>query len=211
MKKTLMTVIVAMTFMTALAQGADTELNQLIQVVKLLRVQTEANFTRATQILTADQKWTPMNETGRVRDEECKASDKVEGFKLNRVLSKVEKGRKTVATHGDMLNGEDERYDYSLYERALKPGKSATYTLKGREGRQTFVIVPFSAAAKGLSATATIAGKKYSAKPAADGTITIVCDTKALKRSQNFQLTVTNGNKSAAQSFVIINHNTRNK
>ena len=96
---------------------------------------TEANFKKATGILSADMKWTPMNETGSVRPEECKPSDRVKGFKLNRILFKAEGSRKYVSTHGDMINGEDARFDYSLYERTL--GKGFGMVLFAWKKRQT--------------------------------------------------------------------------
>ena len=83
-------------YLMPLSAQTDKELASLVNVVKLLRVSTEANFKKATGILSADMKWTPMNETGSVRPEECKPSDRVKGFKLNRILFKAEGSRKYV-------------------------------------------------------------------------------------------------------------------
>ncbi len=197
----------------AVAQSAtdDKELSSLIDVVKLLRVSNETNFNKATQILTSDTKWTPMDETGAVREgKECKASEKVPGFKLNRILSKVNGSRKYVSTHGDMVNGEDTRYDYSLYERALKGKTEVKYQLKGREGRQVFVIVPYNASAK-LEVAIECNGKRVvKGTPNPDGSVVVSWGKGVPSKSQVFTLSIKN-NESSSQSIVIINHNTRKK
>lgn len=188
----------------------DKELSSLVDVVKMLRTSNEGNFNKAIQILTNDAKWTPMDETGAVREgKECKASEKVPGFKLNRILSKVNGGSKYVSTHGDMVNGEDTRYDYSLYERALKAKTEIKYQLKGREGKQTFVIVPFNTSAK-FDVAIECNGRIISGTPNPDGTIVVSWGEGVPTKAQEFSLHIKNKTGSS-QSFVIINHNTRKK
>lgn len=183
----------------------DKELASLVGVAKMLRVQNEANFEKAKQILKADDKWTPMSETGDVRDTECKPVDKALGFKLNRILTSVARERKYVSTKGEMLNGEDERYNYSLYERSLKKKSEATYTLKNRHGKQTIIIVPFNAQKGNL--TVRINGKRLSSAKELDDGI-IICGFSV----KNKDITLTVSNKSTEPlSFVIINHNSRKK
>lgn len=188
----------------------DRELAALVDIVKMLRESNETNFRKATDILTSDMKWTPMDETGAVRDGvECKASENVPRFKLNRILSRVDGSRKYVSTHGDMVNGEDTRYDYSLYERALKPKAKVEYALKGREGRQTFIVVPYNTTAK-LDVSIVINGKKIVGQSDADGTVVVNVDKNLPVKTDKLNLSVTN-RTNAPQSFVIINHNTRKK
>lgn len=183
----------------------DKELASLVDVVKLLRVQNEKNFNKATKILKADKKWTPMNETGELKDTECKPSEKTPGFKLNRILISVARGRKYVSTKGEMLNGEDERYHYSLYERSLKKKSEATYRLRNRSGKQTFVIVPFNKQKGNL--TVMVNGKKPSStKETEDGTL--ICNFVA--NGSEISLTVKNHSINP-MSFVIINYNSRKK
>lgn len=188
----------------------DRELAALVDIVKMLRESNETNFRKATDILTSDMKWTPMDETGAVRDGvECKASENVPRFKLNRILSRVDGSRKYVSTHGDMVNGEDARYDYSLYERALKPKAKVEYALKGREGRQTFIVVPYNTTAK-LDVSIVINGKKIVGQSDADGTVVVNVDKNLPVKTDKLNLSVTN-RTNAPQAFVIINHNTRKK
>ena len=187
----------------------DAELSKLVSAVKLLRTGTQENYEKATQILTDDTKWTAMSETGAVRNEECSIKDKVSRFKLNRILSKAESGRKYVSTHGDMINGEDARFDYSLYERSLKAGKSASYTLKGRSGEQTFVIVPYSTKADiDVSLKMGNSPIKFTKEKQADGTVIVRWTEKTPGGKTPITISLTNKG-SEPQAFVIINHNTR--
>lgn len=188
------------------AQTMDDELTSLVGVVLSLREQDAAHFNKAVEQLTDDTKWTAMDELGVLKSQECKPTDNVPSFKLNRILNKAESGRRYVSQRGDFLNGEDPRYCYSLFERSVKADSMVTYTLKGRVGAQTFVIIPFDADANlsvefsspdvffaevkktvGMSVFRSDAGQK------ADSHITI--NVKNLDNTNH--------------SFAIINHNAR--
>ena len=167
--------------MTAFAQKVemDKELTSLVDAVKILRTPGEGSYNKAKQLLMADTKWTPMNETGDLQPTECRPSEK-----------------------SDMLNGEDARYSYSLYERSLKKGKSATYSLKNRTGKQTIVLVPYSE--KKGSLTLKVNGKKPTVTEQEDGTL--VCAFNATGK----ELSLSVSNQSGAPlSFVILNYNSR--
>ena len=208
--KILALIAVLLTFTTVQAQNIrDTELSKIVSAVKLLRTDTQENFHKASKIFTEDTKWTAMNETGSLRSEECSPKDKVTRFKLNRILSKAESSRKYVSTHGDMINGEDSRYDYSLYERSLKAGKSVSYTLNGRSGKQTFVIVPHSQNAD-IDVAISQNGKavKFTKEKQSDGTL--IAHWTENTPNRNAPITLSIKNKSTqSQAFVIINHNSR--
>ena len=182
----------------------DEELSALVDVVKILRNPGESNFHKATKLLKADEKWTPMNETGRLKATECKASEIIPTFKLNRILISVMKEQKRISTTGTMLNGEDSRYNYSLYERSLKKGKSAIYKLKKRYGKQTFVLVPYTKKKESLSVL--IDGKKPITTEQEDGTL--IC---SFNSSGNEILLAVTNKSGAALSFVLLNHNSRKK
>ncbi len=182
----------------------DKELASLVDMVKMLRNPTESNFNQVKKLLKADERWTPMNETGKLQSTECKASEGIPGFKLNRIMYSVTKEQKRVSTPGSMLNGEDSRYNYSLYERSLKKGKSATYKLRKRDGKQTFVLVPY--VGKKGSLSVLVDGKKRVTTEQEDGTLVCSFDSTG----KEISLSVTN-RSGAALSFVIINHNSRKK
>ncbi len=180
----------------------DKELASLVKVSKMLRNPSKANYNKAKQLLKADEKWTPMNETGDLQANECKASEKTSSFKLNRLLNSIAKEKKRVSTTGTMLNGEDSRYHYSLYERSLKKGKSATYQLRNRSGQQTLVLVPF--VKKKGSLSIFVDGEKTNITEEEDGTV--ICTFNATGKEISFTVTNKSG---AALPFVILNHNSR--
>ena len=189
----------------------DKELQSLIEAVRMLRHSNEDTFAKVSQLLSADNKWTSMTELGVRQPTECLPADKVPGFKLNRILSKAEGGRKYVCTHGDMLNGEDERYNYSLYERAVKAGEEVCYQLKGREGAQVFVLLPFKGKEAGFSGYLQIGTEKPIEFTSAGMDEDLLCaflSSPSLTRETNISITIRN-HSMENQSFVIINHNTR--
>lgn len=205
MKKTLTLILSLFCVVTIQAQEVkmDKELSSLVGLVKMLRVQNETNFDKAVQQLKGDYSWTVMSETGDIRKTECKPADKVRGFKLNRIMNKALNGRKCVSSKDEMLNGEDPRYDYSLYERSLKGKNKATYTLKNRQGKQTLVVVPFNSQKGSLSVE--VNGKAIaSTQEGEDGTL--VCSFMA--DDKPLSLTISNHIKNSL-SFVILNHNSR--
>lgn len=210
-KRIIMAFIASMLVFTGKAQTKDKELNSLVGLVEQLRDGRSDSYSRVQEMLKADSKWTPMNETGTLKEQECKPSEITKRFKLNRILSKVDNDRKYVATHGDMLNGEDERYNYSLYERSVKAKASVSYTLKGREGKQTFVVVPYLANNSGLTATIRIAnGSTAKFQKQANGTLVYTSNYASTERNDVITITVTNAS-SSNQAFVLLNHNSRNK
>ena len=207
MKKKFILLFLLLCSLTLQAQkgNMDKELSYLIGIVKMLRVQNAANFDKALQQLKSDYLWTPMCETGEIRKTECKPADKVRGFKLNRIMTNALKERKHVSTKDEMLNGEDSRYKYSLYERSLKGNSKATYTLNKRYGNQTLVVVPFNGQ-KGSLSMEVNSRAIASTQEGEDGTL--VCYFEA--NAQPLSLTIENHSKTP-MSFVILNHNSRNK
>ena len=76
---------------------------------------------------------------------------------------------KRVGAKQEMLSGEDLNYNYSLLEKSVKGQQKVSYSFRGREGRQTFVLVPFQTDAV-LSATLRCGDKTIgSAKRESDG------------------------------------------
>ena len=190
----------------------DEELQSLVAVVKMLRNSNENAFNQVSLLLASDEKWTPMSELGVRQSTECLPVDRVAGFKLNRILSKAEGNRKFVYTHGDMLNGEDERYNYSLYERSVKAGQKVNYRLKGREGTQIFVLIPFHGEQSGLSGEIQLEQEAPVVFQLENETDRDVMSARIvsseLTREKEIVLTVRNG-RSENQSFVLINYNSR--
>ena len=188
----------------------DAELLFLVKTVCELRNADESTYRRVHDKLNADKAWTPMNETGSVKDGECRPYDKVPGFKLNRLLSQIASERKGVSVHGDMLNGNDKRYNYSLYERSVHAGAAVDYQLKYREKIQWLVIVPYYSDGAGLSASVCIEGQEpVLFNNMKDGCLVAFLDCPELSENQLLTISVKGGSRD--QSFVLLNHNTREK
>lgn len=205
MKKLLISLAFAAVSLPAFSQKKpDGELRALVQAVCQLRSSGAKEAVKQT--LLANEHWTPMNETRGAREGECKPGEATR-FELNAMLSAIGRERKYVTTHGDMLNGEDPRYDYSLYEHAVYAGQTVTYTLKGREGRQWFVIVPYQE--NGIKeASLQVDGEAPRLfQSGENGTLVLYLNTPKLQRNQTLTLKVSGG--ASNQSFVILNHNSR--
>ena len=185
------------------------ELESLVQSVCELRNADEKTYQAVRERFVNDREWTPMNETGSHKDGECHPYDQVPGFKLNRLLTLVAGDRKYVSVHGDMLNGEDKRFHYSLYERSVHAGKTVCYELRGRVGCQWFVIVPFSMDSSALSATVTLPGQAPQPfTDAGNGVKAVYLESPELTREQIVTITVSGG--AVDQAFVLLNHNIGN-
>ena len=198
---------------TVSAQQNDKELNSLVTMVKNLRQTSEAEkkqaFNDTFQSLVADTAWTPMNELRDNNGAECPHSDKsLPRFRLNRMLSKAEQVHQgvAVATNG-FMNGQDPRFNYSLYEKSVMAGKRVSYTFSGREGRQVFVVVPYKTSAK-LNAKLLVSGKEAaSSQRLSDGTLVLEC-TESINTKTPLTLEISNEG-SEGMAMVILNHNTR--
>lgn len=198
---------------TVSAQQNDKELNSLVTMVKNLRqagvAEQKQAFNNTFQSLVADTAWTPMNELRDKNSAECPHSDKsLPRFRLNRMLSKAEQVHQgvAVATNG-FMNGQDPRFNYSLYEKSVMAGKRVSYTFSGREGRQVFVVVPYKTSAK-LNAKLLVSGKEAaSSQRLSDGTLVLEC-TENINTKTPLTLEISNEG-SEGMAMVILNHNTR--
>ena len=174
-------------FFTASAQNAslDAELGKLVDLVKRLRTPSEAQqkkaYDAAIRPLADDTKWTPMNELRDKNGAECRPADKtVRRFRLNTLLNNAERRRNGLSASTDnFLNGQDEAYNYSLYEKSIKAGDRLLW--------------------KGKSiGTTTRQG---------DGT-QVLTTKERIGKDDTLTLEISN-NGSSPLSLVILNHNTR--
>lgn len=181
----------------------DATLKKQVQAVCKLRQDSEKTYNEVKKQLSEDTSWTPMNETDQEQDGEC-TPGRVPGFKLNRLLNQIAVSRVERTTQGHFLNGEDSRYDYSLFERSVQAGKTVSFELKGREGLQCFVLVPYSKNTGVISATIEVKdGEKVVFSDSGDHVLLAGINCP---QGKTLILSVT-GIKD--QSFVILNHNSR--
>ncbi len=185
-------------------EAQNDELNKLADIVKSMQTGGEKAYKDAITALASDKLWTPMDEPTIDRDVECKASDRVPGFRLNSVLTHAENKERYQTTTGNHLNGADIRYNYSLFEKTLKSGKTASFSLQGRWGKQVIIIIPFNVCAK-ITAKASGGDTDFTVTPSGNGSLKL---TGSVLKGQPLNLTVTN-DCGEHISYVILNYNSR--
>ena len=202
MKKYILLLFVAICFISTKAQ--NDELNKLTDIVRSLQTCGEKAYKDAINTLAADKLWTAMDELTIDRNIECRASERVPGFRLNSALTNAENKERYQTSTGNHLNGADIRYNYSLFEKTLKPAKTATFSLPQRWGEQILIIIPFNPQSE-IEATSNGGDKDFIATPNGNGSLKL---TGSVIKGKPLHLTVTN--KSAENiSYVILNYNSR--
>lgn len=202
MKKYILWLFVTFCFISAKSQ--NDELNKLTDIVKSLQTGGEKAYNDAIATLAADKLWTPMDELAIDRNVECRASDRVPGFRLNAALTNAENKERYQTTTGNHLNGADMRYNYSLFEKTLKAGKTATFALRQRWGKQVVIIIPFKVGAK-ITAKAIGGDKDFTVLPIGNGGLRL---TGTVVKGQALNLQVSN-ESGENLSYVILNYNSR--
>lgn len=200
MKNFIIAIFVLASVVSAYAQ--DEELNKLVDIVSSLRHGGENAYKSAITSLSTDKTWTPMDELGINKDVECRTSDHTPGFRLNSVLTNAENAERYQTSTGNHLNGADSRYNYSLFEKTLKAGKSVSYKLNQRWGPQIFIIIPY---AGNLDVSVSSDGQVFANSSLGNGAVKIVGN--AVK---GLPVVVSVRNDDVENvSYVIINYNSR--
>lgn len=203
MNRIIITLSILLSVLATRAQ--DAELNILTDIVKSLQSGGEKAYNAAVKKLAADKNWTPMDEIGIDRNIECKASERVPGFKLNSVLTNAENKERYQTTTGNHINGADSRFNYSLFEKTLKPGKTAAFSLPERWGEQTIIIMPYQGEKAKVSAAASSGNNVFTVTSLGNGAVKLT--GKAIK-GEPLSLKVSNGSEGNI-SYVILNYNSR--
>lgn len=202
MKRYILLLFVTVCFISATAQ--NDELNKLTDIVKSLQTGGEKAYKDAIAILAADKLWTPMDELTIDRNVECRASDRIPGFRLNSALTNAESKERYQTSTGNHLNGADIRYNYSLFEKTLKTARTATFFLPQRWGEQVLIIIPFNPQSK-IEATANGGDNDFIATPNGNGSLKL---TGTVVKGKPLNLTITNKSDEDI-SYVILNYNSR--
>ncbi len=200
--KKLFVIVLAVIMPCICVFAQDAELNRLADIVFSLQSGGEKAYNNAVIQLAADKLWTPMDELTIDRAVECKASERVPGFRLNAVLTNAENENRYQTSTGNHLNGADSRYNYSLFEKTLRAGKTTTFTLPGRWGEQEIIIIPYQGL---LDASAKCGDAPLKLSKMSNGCLKL--SGRASKDSP-LTLTITNQSESSI-SYVIINYNSR--
>lgn len=188
-------------------QVTDKELQKLMSTVSSMRHANQTTWNAAQTTLTNDSLWTALDEIERHQNEYWVLGN--DCFKLNKIHNKIS-GHDKDMLPGEMLNGNDTRYDYSITERGIKAGRTVSYELTHRVGRQTFVVMPYHKGCVDLEVKMFRNGHDigHSARDA-EGNI-IVSITENIQDDDVLRLDITNQD-TRNMPIVIINHNTRRK
>lgn len=206
MKKilTLLSIIIITIGYTYAQTKIDTELQRLTKTVASLRQSDKSTWDDALKTFQQDSLWTTMDELAKDENEYWLIGD--QHFKLNAILNQCSNHDKKMV-RGDFLNGNDPHYNYSLTERGVKRLSSVSYEMSYREGRQTFVIMPYIATPEKIEAKAYLNNTPVGETTISNGNVVLNINA-SIKKSDILRLVITNlGNDD--MPVVIINHNTR--
>ena len=206
MKKAFLLFIIGiLIFEQAFAQTkADPELQKLTKTIATLRYSNERTWKEALKTFAQDSLWTTLDEIARDDNESWLLGDKQ--FKLNPILNQCS-GHDRKMVRGDFLNGNDPHYNYSLTERSIKKMCSVSYKMSCREGRQTFVVMPYNPKTAQLEVKSYLNDKLVGETSIDNGNIVLSINANVIK-SDIIRIVITNLSNED-MPVVIINHNTR--
>lgn len=196
--------ILSIIFCANSVKAQNDELNKLTDMVKAMQTGGKKAYKDAIEMLSSDKLWTPMDELTIDHNVECRASDRVPGFRLNSAMTNAESKERYQTSTGNYLNGADIRYNYSLFEKTLKSGKTATFSLPQRWGEQIIIIVPFNSESK-ISAKAAGGDGDFIVESSNNGSLKL---TGYVVKGHPLDLFVTNDSGENI-SYVILNYNSR--
>ena len=206
MKKTLLSLFVTLALFGQVAAQSktDPELEQLIQTVASLRQADNKVWDNALVTMENDHLWTPMDEAAKDANE-CYLIGN-DNFRLNTIISRCKNHDKKMVRN-EYLNGNDPNYNYSLTERGIKKMCSVSYELKHREGKQTFVVMPYDISTNAIEAQAYRNDNPVGEVHISNGNLVLQINEN-INSDDLLRLVITNhGNEN--MPVVIINHNTR--
>lgn len=182
----------------------DRELRKLMDAVSTLRQQDETKWNDALQKFKSNSLWTSLDEIQSDNEYMLIGDDH---FKLNAILNEC-LGYDTQMVRGDFLNGNDPHYNYSLTERGIRKGREVSYKMSYREGRQTFIVMPYKKTDGKIEVKAFHNDKPVGeTRTDKDGNIHLSINDN-VKLSDTLRLIIIN-HSDENMPVVIINHNTR--
>lgn len=199
---------------TSLEANGENETAKLLNAVLLLRNASNEEWNEAQDLFAKYANLVTLMDELKDRENDCLLVKKnVNHFGVNRIINAVKRGRRVQNSGKELLDGADARFKYSIYEKGVKKGCTAAYEMTKRSGKQVFVIIPYSATQKYETNLYVEGGTVYQPTMRDKNGVTYYyidaepgpCDSDILK------LKITNSNSDANASFVIINHNYRNK
>lgn len=192
----------------------DSVICKLMDAVLLLRQDNEQNWDFAqTELKKIAPLFTLMNELQDCQNDCGLIGTEVESFGVNRMVTELKKAGIIQDPIKELLDGSDTRFNYSLFEKGIIKGRTATYTMTGRSGKQVFLIIPYSADQPYAVELRKNDGTKLPAtgKDANGITYFFISTQDGPEAGEPLTLKISNNDPNKNASFVIINHNYRNK
>lgn len=194
--------------------NGETETAKLLNAVLLLREAGNEQWNEAQEQFAKYVNLVTLMDELKDRENDCLlVKSSIRHFGVNRIINAVKRGRRVQNSGKELLDGADARFKYSIYEKGVKKGCTATYKMTKRNGKQVFVIVPYVATQMYDTQLYVEGGAVYEPTIRDNDGVTYYyidteqgpCDSDILK------LKITNADNDANASFVVINHNYRNK
>lgn len=199
---------------TSLETRGENETAKLLSAVLMLRNASGKQWNEAQELFAKYANLVTLMDELKDRENDCLLVKKnVNHFGVNRIINAVKRGRRVQNSGKELLDGADARFKYSIYEKGVKKGCTAAYEMTKRSGKQVFVIVPYNAMQKYETVLYVDGGAVYEPAMRDKNGVTYYyidvetgpCDSDVLK------LEIANKDNDSNASFVIINHNYRNK
>ena len=182
------------------------ELAAIVRRCVLLR--SQANTDKVAREFAYDHAWTLMDELPVDKAGECSLKNHVETFGLNDIGFRLAKSHNGVTNaRSRFRNGQDPRYNYSFIEVTAKKGCAVSYDITRRQGRQVFVVVPYSPKAN-FRLTMSRNGKSVGRIEKDSNGATYLFIDEAVEKDDTLRLTIQNTSE-RNQAFVIVNYNSR--
>jgi hypothetical protein len=219
--QTIRSIIVLLIFLTGtqtmnaqtLEEAGEHELLQMRNAVLLLRNDNEKSWNKAQDELDKLKEIFTLMDELRDSKNDCKPiSSEVKRFGVNIIVSELKNGRRIQLSNRELLDGSDERFDFSMFEKCIKKNSTATYKMTGRYGKQVFLVIPYRSGNK-YSCSLQF-GERAPLKPDIidkNGISYFFIDAnEGPSPEETTTLKITN-KKNGNASFVIMNHNYREK
>lgn len=192
------------------AAQQDSYLRELTTQVINLRVPSTNKKARNNAVLalsaTGKPKITLMDDAHRHPNEYRSNGSNL--FQMNKVVTHVYNRQNIgMTSRGDYFNSTESGIRYSAIEKSVPRGSTVSYTINGHVGKQEFVFVPYHSNTKFTATVCVNGGHPISATPLKGGALGVTLPQVGKQDTITFTISNAASNKSAFDSFVILNHN----
>lgn len=189
-------------------------LTTMRDAVLLLRNNDEASWERAQDEFQKHLNSVTLMDELQDRTNDClPIAGKVKKRGVNRLITELKNGRRVQNSERELLDGSDSRFNYSIFEKCIKQGATSTYTMKGRSGKQVYLVIPYKTDNR-YSCKLIMEGERVFEPSLADEngiSYFFIESDNGPQENETVTLKISNGEKNGNASFVIINHNYRDK